>query len=169
MKLQFSSKDLRNIHSIAEKSISTHLAKLDEVSNDIKALEDVLSKAGISINFRYWFESERAKGQMPVNEFESVATKIEIFHYMVWCRDKQRLLYEVETTQREVVDKGQSYRQWGPMVSISKPLIETKAHIRLKVRPELQHFYNRIIERLGHGHLQETVEEASPNLDIPFL
>lgn len=169
MIVKFLNTDLQSINSTAEKSISSHLAKLDQVSNDIKALENMLSKAGISINFMYLFEEEHDKGHVQLNEFDSIKTHLEILHYMVWNRDKQRLLYEIHTIHREIVEAEEHYRQWKPDVFTSKPLIETKAHIRLKVQPELQFFYNQIIGLLGQGHVQERVIERSPNLDlIPF-
>lgn len=170
MKPNFSNKDLQDIHVNSEKSIASHLSKLDEVSNDIKILETVLSKSGISINFRYVFEEESQNRRLGLNEFERINVRVEIQHCMVWDRDKQRIIYEVHETENEIVDPpADSYRRWGPSICLSKPLIESKAHIRLKIQPELQHFYSAIIKLLGQGQVQENVVEHSPNLYVvPF-
>lgn len=169
MKVAFSNKKLQDIHATAEQSISSHLAKLDEVSNDIKALEAVLSKSGISVTFLYLFEKLFERRRRRVCEFESVNVRVEIQHYVVWDRDKQRLLYEVHEIESEIVEPSEkSYRKWGPYLRYSKPLIETKTHIRLKVLPELQLFYNQIIKLLGQGQLQERIVERSPNLEMLF-
>lgn len=170
MKFSFSNKNLQSIHVSAEQSISSHLAKLDEVSNDIKTLEAVLSKSGISVNFLYLFENAYEKRLSRVDEDEYVNVRVHIQHFIVWNRDKQRLLYEVHETESEIVENPrQQYRQWGPHIIHSKPLIETKTHIRLKVLPELELFYKQIIKLLGQGQLQERIiDRSSPSLEIPF-
>lgn len=170
MKVSFSNKELQNLHEVAEQSIASRLSKLDETSNDIKALEAVLSKSGISVNFLYRFAERFEKKRKRIREYDYVNVNTEIQHYVVWNRDKQRLLYEIHEIEREIVDPSQlSYREWGPYIVQSKPLIETKTHIRLKVQPELQFFYSQIIKLLGQGEVQESIVEQSPNLgDLPF-
>ena len=168
MNMIFSNKDLQSIHLTAEGSIASHLTKLDEVSSDIKALEAILQKSGISLNFKYVFEEVFEKGSLRVSEFDFVDTRVEIQHCIIWDRDKQRLMYEVHETENEIVDPPEtSYKTWGPCIRISKPVIEAKAHVRLKILPELQYFYREIVKLLGKGQVDEEVTVLSSSL-IPF-
>lgn len=167
----FSNKNLQSIHVDAEKAISSHLAKLDEISNDIKVLETILAKAGLSITFRFRIDSV-SKNKIRSNEFTSFKYRVRTDNYIVWDKadnsNKNRLLYQIYDTRSDLDESGEETCNYKPTLTLSKPLIETKGHIRLKVQEELQLFYQSIIKYLGVGNLSEIIIVDSPNLFVPF-
>lgn len=149
-KHQLISENLQKIHSSAEEVIASHVQRLDRISNDIRALEEILLKAGIPFKFSYslkrefWLDSEGKKTD-------------QTYYYLIW--DKKRIIYEVS--------KGYNQTQE------SLPLIETKSQVRLFVENELASFYEKIIFSLKEDPMQDMVLSKSPNFkeieqELPF-
>lgn len=146
-KKQLISKSLQQIHSSAEEVISSHVQRLDRISNDIRALEEILLKAGIPFKFSYSLESKTYTACDPPTTDR---------YYLVW--DKKRITYEKTINFKETE---------------TLPLIETKAQVRLSVENELPFFYEKIIESLKTDPMQHIAFVKSPNYrktveELPF-
>lgn len=159
----FCNKSLQNTHSKIEKSISKHLQKLDAISSDIKRIEEILAKAAISIDYQYLFDQSLSETKCQ----DECGIMLEMWrlrtdHLIVWHREEKRLMYETYITSFSCYDVDMINPIREPEVNISKPLIECRAHIRLKIEPELEFFYQGIDSLLGQGFLEETVRVSSP-------
>lgn len=156
----FYNRSLQKTHSKIEKSISNHLQKLDELSNDIKQLEKVLAKAALSVDYEYLID------QSPVFKKTNATYNsylLQTNYLIVWRKEKNRLMYETHDIYFHIDDTNLSNPS-NPNIKISKPLIECRSHIRLKIEPELDFFYQGIDSILGQGFLQETFRISSPIL-----
>lgn len=152
MSSKFTNKDLQAIHSTAELEVSARLSRLDAASNDIKALEQALSRAGISIKYMYCYAEKNRRD----------SAEIETWQYIVWNPIENRLFHEVHVLEYSF--DGCPNNQ----ITESRPLIETKAHVRLKTATELPFFYKQLIDELKKVQDVEIVKDYSPNLLIPF-
>lgn len=172
----FFNKSLQHTHSKVEKLISNHLQKLDAISNDIKKIEEVLTKAGISIDYEYLFDESPVIQETYTDQFNySTLYFLQTNHLIVWRREKKRLMYETHAIYFDIEDRNLC-RPSQPKITVSKPVIECRAHIRLKLEPELDFFYQGIESLLGQGFLEEKFRLSSPTLtakknledEIPF-
>lgn len=173
-KTSFASPSLQIFSSEADSVISNHLRDLDRVSNDIKALEERLKTAGIPFNFTYIFSSEQTRFVRP-NSREKLPYPDEFIkhtdHCLVWGKNEgeYRFSYNVYVTQIEIFKYGdgekvlERYQDGESNLSLSKPLIETKSHFRVKIEKELSSFYKLIIEALKTKRDQENIFNYSPN------
>ena len=144
------SERLQQVHNESEKIISSHIQRLDRISNDIKALEEVLLRAGIPFEFSYHLKKE-------ICAFDQTKK-----HYSLeW--DKKRFIY------REYEGLG----SFGSQRDEKIPLIETKSQVRIYIESELPIFYAKLIENLQENPLQTFVSVYSPNykeevIELPF-
>lgn len=186
-KSSFSNASLQKINIEAEDIISSHLQELDQISNDIKALEERLKASGIPFAFYYVLSSEERR-------YGGVAFTLTAFNQqipyeaefieqtdscLVWdkCEDNNyRLSHKMYTTQNEIdkYDDGDGERaervrnDGKPKIVFSKPLIETKSHFRVKIEKELVYFFKAIVQALKTQRDQDCIFEYSPNYNIPF-
>lgn len=161
----FYSKSLQNTHSKIEKSISNHLQKLDRVSNDIKQLEEILAQAALSVDYEYLFDRSFKDGPCAnTASGENIVIHYRTDHLLIWNTERKRLMYEIHVTPFLVQDVDMSDPLDKKQITTSKPLIECRAHIRLKIEPELDFFFQGLDTLLGQGFLEETVKITSPRL-----
>lgn len=174
----FVSKKLSEINSDANLIISSHLNQLDRISNDIKELEVILQKAAIPFTFIYVLSLEKRKYQdvrynAPYGEHPYDVKIVENKeHCLVLGKNKDnkcRLSYNIYISN-DVIEK--CYHESGPyeetheekaILNFSKPLIETKSHIRFKTEKELPLFYEEIIKCLQNENTKDLIIEQSPN------
>lgn len=145
------SESFQKIHNNSEQIIVLHVNRLDRISNDIKATEQVLLGACIPFKFYYKFRLE-------IDLFDNNA---QWNYSLEW--DKKRLIYRK--------CKGLGFVCSQP--DFKTPLIETKSQIRLSLENELPIFYKTIIEELGKNPTEDFIYAISPNftkvtIDIPF-
>ncbi|PJD94524.1 MAG: hypothetical protein CK425_11115 [Parachlamydia sp.] len=179
-KLSFTSSSLQKINSEADLIISSHLQDLDRISNDIKALEERLKGAGIPFNFLFVLSSESRRCAYATRSHGCpIAELIEYTNNcLAWGKTKDgefRLCHSVYITQNEIeeyhCDEGsfeKEIERGEPMLSASKPLIETKSNFRLKIENELPFFYRMILDALKKERDQENVVKYSPNYIRPI-
>lgn len=189
-KKSFFSRALQEVDAEAEKVISSHLQNLDRISSDIKALEDQLSKAGVPFTFIYVFNSEKKTcqavpyGDMEVHvPFEAVPYQAKIFdryheHCLVWGKlddHDYRLGYQVYLCEDELAksedenDKFKVAKRNKPVLLSSKPLIESKSYVRLRIEHDLPHFYKAIIEALKLKKEKTRIVEVSPMVTFSMV
>lgn len=133
-----------------EKAFSDFLSRLDQACTDIKNLEQLLTSYGICVPFRYKAEYlgryVRNKGLQSESRFERAA-------FLCWdeCEEKFRLIYnEVELTQH-LNEQGSYYTDESfenGEITFSRPLIETKAKIRLGMQACLPEFIRALSTHL---------------------
>lgn len=147
-KIEFS-KELQEIYNKSKEIITSHLERLDRVSNDIKALENVLKSAALPFTFCYHIK----------------------YDYPVYANIKRH--YDLLWENKRLV-----YREWQvledfPETVLEAPLIETEQNIRISVNNELPHFFEQVISSLDFRPDDSYIEVFSPNHpslceDIPF-
>lgn len=165
---------LSEISVEADSIVSLHLNTLDRISNDIKALESALKNAAIPFTFVYIIASEREiykTYSTPYSDWLYAEITCNTDYGLVWGRSNDghyRLLYNQYGTE-DVVGyydyEGHRKKSLDgePNLVSSKPLIETKANIRIQIERELPEFYAKIIEALKTKPGEERVVMDSPN------
>ncbi len=177
----FNSRDLASINIEAEAVVSSHLASLDGISNDIKALESTLRKAAVPFTFIYTLFVEDnyidSESECDGGEFFKVGVYSTEEHALVWSQTNKgaRLSYNIYATQNKYDSRqctsssplGKSIRDGYTSVWLNSctPLIETKALFRLGVGEELPYFYEGIIKALKQEKKKNYHFLRSPNFE----
>ncbi len=159
MSFKFTNKALETIHAEAEKEISTRLSQLDAVSADIKTLEQVLSKAAISMKYTYCYLEKSDERSYGVETTTTDTTKS-----IVWNPDEKRLYHEVHA--EKITSCMEGFCRRDDELQEFKPLIETKAEVRLKIKDELPSFFEQIMIALKESQGQERVRDFSPLIKL---
>lgn len=186
-KQSFFNLSLQKINLEAEDVIANHLHELDQISNDIKTLEERLKNSAMPFTFYYVLSSHDRRYHGISHHMEGVygeeSYPAEFIQQtdscLVWgkCEDgKDRLSHNVYVTDNEIDTYDDGDGQYAgrvrnngtPKLLSSKPLIETKSHFRAKIEKELVPFYKAIIEALKTKRDQDCIFEYSPNYNIPF-
>jgi|GEM_PF-6042987 len=184
-KLSFSSPTLQQIDSEAEEIISARLKHLDQLRDDIRAIEERLKSAAIPFDFVYVFSSDESsyEGEHGLGIDYDVQTFTEYKDFcIVWGKSEQdeyRLSYQVFITKDETLQfydnecikviNEKLCHAGDPVLSFSKPLLETKSQFRLQIENELPHFYKMIVEALKTRSHEDFVVVYSPNKKSPNL
>lgn len=177
----FSNNLLQKIDTEADSIITNHLQELDQVSNDIKLLEEKLKKAAVPFTFIYVLSSDQTRllREMPpelgLDNVEFVEHKDRSLIFGKNKEGNYRLSYGLYVTYCDinVHDTGNGIYEralYPGETTLEKcqPLIETKANIRIKAGRELHIFYKKIIESLKMKADQEEIVDYSPNHDRHF-
>lgn len=162
-KYTFSSPTLQKIDSEAETVISSHLQSLDRVSNDIKSLEEKLKTAAIPFTFIYILSTRNTVSQEDGWEDRDIWEE----PCLVWGKSETndfRLLYNLYKTE-DISVQGSTY-EGTPKLELSKPLIESKAHLRLQIENELPFFYELIIKSIKTESKKGRIIVSSPSNDF---
>jgi len=183
-KLPFNSPALQQIDSEAEDIISSRLTHLDQLRDDIRALEERLKSASIPFTLVYVLSSEESSYEGVAGlDYEGITPLTVVTEYkdscIVWGKgehDEYRLSHQIFITKDET---DHYYDQKGikvneklcnagnPVLSFSKPLLETKSQFRLQIENELPHFYSRIVTALKVLPNEDFLVFYSPNKTSP--
>lgn len=174
--MNFKNQSLKQAYTESQNIIASRISQLDDISEDINTLESVLKQAGISFTYRYLFHETSQSASLwrsQADPYEPDGYRhdglTKTAHYIVWDREKKRILYEVENTNCEYLGKNNTRcTPYQTEVSISIPLHDAKVHVRLKTLNELHIFYSKIIDQIKRVDLQDLVIEKSPSLN-PYL
>ncbi len=187
----FHSSGLQKVNQEAESIFTSHLLNLDRISKDIKTLEETLRMAAIPFFFIYVFSSENRRYwrtkylDLPDGSIPDGRGLFECYeeHCLVWGKNSDnqyRLSYnvyvsedELEEHEHEGKERIEIISRLKPFLKYSKPLIESKAHIRINIENELPHFYRDLIRALksekGVGVVIDYTPEFSKKHFLPHL
>jgi hypothetical protein len=171
----FSSPELQKENAELELLIDEHRQKIINASNDINALEAKLKNAGIPFCFVYVLSVKSelllldlSNDPEEMGPCEDVGRSIE--HCLVWGKTNTNnfrlsyCIYQVDT-QLELDHEANIVsiiEERDPVLIFSRPLIETKAHLRLRIEPELPIFYRMLV-----GALRSTLENDMIVVESP--
>lgn len=139
----FHSEELNKVHEEAQEIVKQHLNNLNTISTDIKNIEAALNSCAIPFVFILNINKEN------------------IMHYILW--DKVRLLY---FSQEVDVFDSKDEPTTNYLINNSKPLITTKAFIRLIIKPFLPLFFKKILNKLSEYSDGEKIEESRVTIYI---
>ena len=173
----FKHKALEKIGNESLQKLSQHKQLLDDISHDIKVIEEQLRSSGAPAGFRFCCEKKYEidlKQGLSEYDYDEVYNRIyigdfeELAHFLSWSRDSHsnlRLLFEVckqqfAIYQPNMSDHSEAYLETsGSPESIevqSKPLIEWDSSKRIKAFNFIPEFYSRLVANLSEGSFIES-------------
>lgn len=167
----FKSRALQEVHQNSASILQDHIERVNSTSEDIKTLERVLKSSAIPFGFVFVLSSNTHESKKATNydypEYFCVEERVERHRYccLTWDSDKSngyRLQYRIyrscDTYEKE---SGNLISHGDIEIEFTRPLIETKSHIRLSVAGELEQFYQEITNALKDSAQHERVVKVS--------
>lgn len=169
--MNFMSKELQEAFNKAKPVLEQITQTKDQISNEIKYLEDFLKGLAINDSFGYRIQSPFDTSSFTdcdIGEFSLAGWAVTNEELLIWDKEKKRLMYQLiqynadvqfDTPNPVILDES-SRKQL-----ILKPLIETSFEIRKKVY-EQNHLCNFLLELTSK--YQVNLKKEIDLSDIPF-
>ena len=154
--VKFSSPRLQKIANDAEIITTQHIARLNNLSGNIKLLISNLKKAGIPFTYIYVIKANLRQQIRDITTYEE--------HCLVWGKGKNgnyQLMYNIYVSHKASNQETPRHRPIIKPIS-STPILSLKASLRLKLEAELGFFYENIVDSLQKFPLEKQRIVTSP-------
>jgi len=170
--MQFMSKELQEAFDIAKPVLEKIAETKDQISNEIKYIENSLKEFSINDNFEYIIQSPYHTTSFTdsnIGEYSLAGSAKTNEALIIWDKDKKRLMYQLSQYNASVDFDSNTpvlLDEESQIQLLLKPLIETTFDVRKYIYEE-NHLSKFLIE-LSSKYQLKIKEKAIDSSDIPF-